>query len=363
MKNQERSDIITKIIFIILLLFSSIKFTYAQEYPEISSDIEIRYRWYKEIEIGEYYPLKDINKEDLIDKSKIIFGDYSLWKDKNCNLSETYYEVSRKIKYKYKRAESVRYVLIENFDYKNNLKIYNKNKEINYKIISNENSKITIDLNQLYLGETLLFYITGAKNYKIGLYTYEDLKKEVISKTIGDETIIIPDKTWITEKSSFVEEFTNQEYENSDLTTLLKKYYECRYREKYVYKYEIEREYYDDNYYVNVEGYIKDTKDFKVYYKGEPITNVVEIIKEKIIKEPQTKYIYIENKNDEQQNEPSNNIKENDSSKEKVCPQIKEKEIEIKEVTKIPKIIYITIFILGMVIILLILKIYKKYVV
>ena len=169
MKNQERSDTINKIIFIIILLFSSIKFTYAEEYPEISSDIEIRYKWYKEVEIGDYYPLKDINEDDLIDKSKITFGNYSLWQDKNCNLPEMYYEVSRKMRYKYKKAESVRYVLIENFDYKNNLKIYNKNKQINYKIISNENSKMKIDLNQLYLGETLLFYITDAKNYKIGL--------------------------------------------------------------------------------------------------------------------------------------------------------------------------------------------------
>lgn len=363
MKNQERSDTIKKFLVIILLLILSINSVYATEYSEITSDTEIRYKWYKEVQVGNYYPLKDIISEDKIDKTKIILGDYSVWKDKYCNLSSTYYEVSKRIMYKYKKVESIRYILLENFNYDNNIKIYHEAKEIDFKIINNEENTIKIDLKQSFLAEKLLFYIVNAEDYKIGLYAYENFEKEVISKKIENETIIIPDKDWIHKNSSFVEEYTSKEYQDSDLTTRLKKYYECRYREKYVYKYEIEREYYDDNYYLNLEGYIKDTSDYKVYYKGEPITNIIEITKEKIIKEPQIEYIYIKNGEQQIDGTNDNKIQETDSSKEKKCePEIK-KEVVEKEILKIPKVTYIVILILITIIIFLNIKLYKKYVV
>ena len=366
LKDQERRDKIKKLIIIILLLILSIKLVFADEYPEITSDVEIRYKWYKEIITGDYYPSKDISYEDKIDKNKIRYGNYSEWKSNYCNLSTEHYEISSRKRYKYNKAESVRYILLENFEYKDNIKIYYENKPLEYKIISQTSNQIKIELNHLYLAETLLFYITDATNYKITLYRTILFDKEVISKQIKNEEIIIPDKTWINENSSFVEEITGESYKNSDLTKKISSYDECRYREKYVYKYEVKREYYDENYYKDVEGYIKDINDYKFYYKGEPITNTIEIIKEKVVKEPKIEYIYIEN---EEINKPSKEINENDPSKDKEiineinCQPIIKKEVKIKEVFKIPKMVYILVSVLVVIITILIIKLSKKYVV
>ena len=39
------------------------------------------------------------------------------------------------------------------------------------------------------------------------------------------------------DKTKFIEEITGESYKNSDLTKKIKTYDECRYREKYIYKY------------------------------------------------------------------------------------------------------------------------------
>lgn len=349
-----------------MLLVSSIEFVFADEYPEITSDVEIRYKWYKEIVTGDYYPLKDISVEDKIDKNKIRYGNYSEWKSNYCSLSTEHYQISTRKRYKYNKAESIRYIILENFEYKDNIKIYYENKPLEYKILSQDNKQVKIELNCLYLAETLLFYITDETNYKITLYRTSLFDKEVISKEIENEEILIPNKTWINKNSSFVEEITGESYKDSDLTKKISSYDECRYREKYVYKYEVKREYYDENYYKDVEGYIKDINDYKFYYKVEPITNTIEIIKEKIIKEPQIEYIYIEY---DEINKPSNEINENDPSKDKEiineidCQQAVKKEVKIKEVFKIPRMVYILVSVLILIIIILIVKISKKYVV
>ena len=338
---------------------------HANEYPEITEDIEIRYKWYKEISTGDYFPSKDINNEDLIDKNNIRYGNYSEWKSSYCNLSAEYYEISTRKRYKYNKVENVRYIHIENFEYKDNIKIYYENKILEYKIISQDNKEIKIELDHLYLPETLLFYIQNATNYKITLYRTILFDKEVLSKEIVNENILIPDKTWINNNSSFVETITGESYKDSDLTKKISSYDECRYREKYVYKYELERQYYDDNYYTNLEGYIKDISDYKFYYKGEPIINTIEIVQDKIIKEQQIEYVYVENKDKIENNEK----KENDSSIDKTiiaesdCQPIVKKEIKIKEIVKIPKIIYIIVLILLVFIGLLIIKVLKKNVV
>ena len=167
----------------------------------------------------------------------------------------------------------------------------------------------------------------------------------------------MPDKTWITEDTYFIKYDGNVYYEITDLTTLTNEYEVCRYREKYVYKYQVKKEYYDDNYYANIDGYIKDISDYKIFYKGEPITNTIEITKEKIVKEPQIEYIYVPNENEMQKNDSSK--EKNETSETNCLPKI---ETEIIEKFKIPKKLYIIIVLLLLVILILIRKLYKKYV-
>lgn len=348
-----------KFLLLMLIIISSFSLVEASEYPEVTDDIEIRYKWYKEIITGDYYPMTEIEKDDLIDINKIKYGDYSFWTKENCLLSKTLYDLEIKELKKYRLLNDTRYVLLENFEYKDNVKIYQKNKLIDFDIISQENNILKIDLKKKYMCDNLLFYIEYENNYKISLYEDLEFTKYIISKDVDAEKILTPDKTWVTEETKFRNVTGEIKYEETDLTTMIERFDTCRYREKYVYKYEIEKEYYDDNYYTNLEGYVKDTNDYKFFYKGEPIISTIEIISEKVVKEPQVEYIYIENEN---------NTQENDSSKENNCTpevktEIKTEIVEVeKEIFKIPKKIYIIIFLLTLTIIVLIIKIYKKYV-
>ena len=172
-----------------------------------------------------------------------------------------------------------------------------------------------------------------------------------------NEELLIPDSTWITDETYYINYYTGETLRETGLTKLKESTQICRYQEIYVYKYKIEREYYDDNYHLHVDGYIKDEKDYQIFYQENPIINTVEITTEKIIKEPKIEYIYIPNEN---------NIEKIDSSKETQCtPKIEtkiKKEIQTieKEIFKIPKKIYLIIAILILTIIILLAKLMRN---
>lgn len=352
-----------------MIFISSIDFVYAKEYPEITNDIEIRYRWYKErvSSAGKYVPKKELASTDIVNKNHYKTGSYSEWKEEYCNLSTENYEISRNKYITYKKIDNVKYIQIENITYDNNIKIFNNNQLINFEILSNEENKIKIKLDNFYLVENLMFYVDTSTNYKISIYSSVMFVETLLKKETTGEKFAIPDKSWIQENTRFNEIRTTDVYPNSVFTAKIKEENICRYRDILLYKYDIEREYYDNNYYLNLDGYIKDINDYKIFYKGEPITNTVEIITEKIIevpkiiKEPQIKYVYVqEEKNDEK----------DPSIKEECLPEIiKETKTEIKqeivekEVEKIPKKIYIIIISLIIIILILFIKLYKKYVV
>lgn len=344
---------------------TSINTVNASEYPEITNDIEIKYRWYKEVITGDYYPLKELTKEDKVDITKIKYGNFSGWNPIYCSLSEALYDIEKKEINEYEKVADIRYVLLENFTYNDNIDIYYENNLIDFKIISNETNKLKLDLKRDYIVETLLIVIDSDTKYKIGFYAKNDFKEEVISKEIVDEKIIVANKNWITDKTQYVLTNTESIYKTSDLTKKRGRFYSCRYREIYTYKYETSKEYYDDNYYSNVEGYIKDTNDYKIFYKGEPITNTIEITKEKIVKEPQIEYIYIANENNKKENDSSQKTESIDIPKdiqENVCTYETKTEVVEKKIFKTPKKIYLLIITLIITIIFLIAKLYKKYV-
>lgn len=359
---------VKKVLVTILLIITTFDFVNALEYPEITNDIEIRYKWYKEVITGDYYPLKNITSEDKIDITKLKYGNYSSsYKESYCSLSPYYYLIEEKEKYIYQKVSDIRYVLLENFNYDNNIKIYYQNEPLEFKIISNENSQLKIDLNYLYQSESLLFIIDHPDNYKIGLYLNNDFQDEIISKKISGENIIVPDKTWITNNTVFWTTYAKIKYKTSDLTKLISVKRECRYREKYVYKYTIKKEYYDDQYHLEIDGYTKDINDYKIFYKGEPLVNTIEItkeiIKEKLVKVPQIEYVYIETEQKENKIDSSQQKNEVTANLNNNCLENIKTEIIEKEVQKIPKKIYIIIFVLIAIIIILVIKIYKKYVV
>lgn len=339
----------------------SISFVNAEEYPEITNDVELRYRWYKEVITGDYYPLKDITQEDKIDLNKIKYGNYSDWKEEYCSLSEKYYEISSKKIYIYKKLQDTKNVVIENINNNTDIKIYYQDEPINYEIISTDENEIKLDLKRNYLTDLLIFFIDNDDNYKITLYTDQTFLDKVASKEIQNEKIVSPDKNWIDQKTIYATLYTEKEIKESNITKKIGTRDECRYREKYIYKYQIQREYYDDNYYLNIEGYIKDINDYKIFYKGEPITNTIEITKEKIVKEEQIEYVYIENDKNEKKDDSSQE-KNYDLNTTSCTPEVKTEIVE-KQISKIPKKIYIIIILLIAIIIFLVVKLRKKYVV
>ena len=271
------------------------------------------------------------------------------------------YHVEEKTHNIYTKVENVRYVLFKNFKYNENIKIFHENKEVKFEIISKTENELKIDMKRSYLVESLLFIIDTNEKYKISFYNDINFKNEIIYKEIENEKIFSANKEWITDKTVFVRLTSEINYPVSDLTKITSIMRYCRYREIYVYKYEIEREYYDNNYYSNVDGYIKDIDDYKVYYKGEPITNTIEIINEKIIKEPQIEYVYIEKEPETIKNEKNElEIDSSNKTKENTCSNKIETKIIEKEILKTPKRNYIIIFSLIGTIILLIIILLKK---
>lgn len=322
---------------------------------DITSDVEIRYKWYKEVKVGKYYPIKEKLDGYLTDDTKIQYGNSSDWSEDNCNLSSNHYFLQYKYRNTYRKVDNVRFVKLDNFTYNNNIKIYQNNKPLEF-TIKMEDSSVIIDMKKDYMAETLTFYIKDASNYTITLYRNVHLVDVVLSKEIvSDDEVLIPDETWITKDTYYLTYYTYEDLKESGLTKRTKRSPVCSYQEIYIYRYKIEREYYDDDYHLDVPGYIKDVNDYQIYYDEKVITNVVEITNEKIIKEPKIEYIYIPREN-----------QKSDSSKITECiPKIKtEIKTEVKTVEKekevIPKKVYILITILIFIVILLVVKLIKK---
>lgn len=345
-----------------ILFIIPINYVSADEYTEVTDDIEIRYKWYKEIisTEGKYYPLRKVATNDKIDKNNIKYvGDWKIYDNSYCSLSPEYYLLDKLTVREYRKVYDASYVLIENVDYKDNIKIYVDNKLIDFKVISSDNNQVKINLLKPYLCGELLFYVDSDTEYTISLYEDLNFTKQIISKTANNVKISIPDETWINDNTYFYNYITSKYYEESVFSKLVSEKVNCAYKEKYVYKYDVIREYYDENYHVNVDGYIKDINDYKIYSKSNQNTNIVEIIQEKIVEVPKIEYIYIENK-----------TQENDSSQTQACQpkEITETIVETKtetiekEIFKIPYQLYIALLILVIIIVFLIIKLYRKYV-
>lgn len=373
-RGKERSEKIkNKLIILFLIIILSIKPVNAKEtdtfedLKDITNNVEIRYRWYKEKITGDYYPLKDFQEGYIVDMNKVKPGYISDWSGYECSLPKNYYFIEYDFQMIYESVKSIRFVEIKGITYDNNIKIYYENELIDYRIVKDEENLIVLNLRKEYRADTLIFYIDTDKEYQITLYVEQYLNEPMLSKTISSKIPFTPDESWKTSTTRYSNHYTTDEYKETTLTKRKSKDQICRSTEILAYKYKVEREYYDENYYTYVEGYIKDELDYKLFYKEAPVVNTIEITKEitkeKIVKQPQIQYIYLPSENE---------IIKIDSSKDNIdksecTPQIKteiitEYETIEKYLYKIPKKVYIIITILILLIILLIIKLYKKYV-
>ena len=366
-----------KIIILFLVIILSINTVNAEEIDEfeelkdITNNVEIRYKWYKEKITGDYYSLKDFQEGYTVDMNKVKPGAMSDWSSYECSFPKNYYFIEYDFQMTYETVKEIRFVEIKGINYNDNIEVYYENEPIDYRIVKNEENLIVLNLVKEYRADTLIFYIDTDKEYEITLYVEQYLTTPMLTKKISSKTPFTPDETWKTSTTKYKNKYTTDEYKETTLTKRKARVQICRATEIMAYMYKVEREYYDDNYHTYVEGYIKDELDYKLFYKEEPIVNTIEITKEitkeKIVKQPQIQYIYLPSENEIKKIDSSKN-KENKKKKKFECiPQIKT-EIKTKYETiekylfKIQKKIYIIITVLILTIILLLIKLYKKYV-
>ena len=317
------------------------------KYKDVTEDIEIRYKWYKEIvdENGKYYPLRKITSEDKYDKNNYKFIQSVSINTETCSYPNEFYLIEKINFKKYKKTYDAKIAVIENIDPQTEIKIHYENRILNYQIISNENNTLVLDLNGEKLCDRLMFYINTDNKYKISLYKDRKQEQIIIAKEFENQKISIPNNTWILPETQFdYTSYIMNTYNTSSLTELLNSKVMCASYEKYVYKYNVTKEYYDDDYHAYVPGYIKDENDYRMYYKGEPlvINNTIEITKEKIKEVPKIEYVYIEKE--------VNNIEQHKECEKEIQTKIETKIVE-KKIKEVPKKIYLIVAILSLIII------------
>lgn len=346
------------VFFLCMLCLENVK---ALEQKNITNEVEIKYKWYQEeITEGFYYPKKEKLNEYFEDIENIQYSEYSDWNEEYCVFSKDNYLIEEKIVNTYEKVDKTKYLEIDfirvNGEYCNDcvkeIKIFSERKEINYKIILQNDRQIKIELPEEFDTEKLWFFIDTDNIYNMYLLKDINLPNINLSQYIKKSKILIPDKGWITSKTTFVKEINEQNLDNNEFVKNIEKTKICRVREKNTYRYKINKKYYDDNYYSYLENYIPDIKNYTAYYIKEFPTDIIEITKTDTNYIKEKEYIYIEPKEEPIENE---NIK--DKEKNTIVHEIK----YIDKIVKyIPIKIYILLLILFIVIIILTLKLLKK---
>ena len=174
------------IIFLLLTIISIPVKAETTTYPDITEDIEIRYRWYKEIiqDNGKYYPLRKIKEGDKYDKSNYKFVKSTSVNTESCSYPNEFYLIEKRTFKKYKKTYDTKFVVIDNIVPETEIKIYYENQPLNYRVVSHENNSLIIDLNGEKKCDNLLFYINTNNKYKISLYRDSNLEQIILSKEI-----------------------------------------------------------------------------------------------------------------------------------------------------------------------------------
>ena len=348
-----KSKRITKLFFFVFLSFSIfIEGVKAEESINISSNSTIKYKWYIEEKVDERYSAKGYSSDEYYeDVDKVKYGESSPCSENYCRFSNVTYDVSKRVETIYYHVADTKYIKITNFTPNDSIRIFTNAKEIEYKVERSKTNEIIIDLLNSYRVETLLFYINMNQPGSMYLSSDEtfDNSMSLYHHINENEIILIPDKTWIYEKTKYYKTPLKDNEKVNDFMTFEGFKTVCSVRNIYTYRYKINKKYYDDDYHEYVEGYIPDLNDYYIEYHGEfptKLVNITNTIKEIV---PIKEYIYVSPNNENKNNENNeNNHKDIQISQDKI---VETKYIEnevIKKVDVIPQKIYIVIIILAL---------------
>lgn len=287
------------LLFIILLLMGSNVCLAEDKY-------EIRYRWYKEEIVGDYLLEDTLNKYQYKDNNKYIYSDYIddfKLLDNTVDLNDETREYDFKTIYYYKKPMEINCVNLGNFSDLIDIEevnIYYKDIPISYGTANlrradwddtrgsfNQNSFISFCLDKYYEPKDISVEIITSPTdstvnfeirYAIGFNDVSD--ENVIKHTVSNkESKYIPSNDWeILRYNNKIYESDRREI-SDELYGIDKMNVYYRYRNKLIYYYNVNRRYYDDNYYANMDGYLPDYNDYKVYSNSnESNNNEVKII-------------------------------------------------------------------------------------
>ncbi len=323
-----------KLLVIFLYIVLSIDNVLAEDITGIA---DIKYKWYKQEETdGIYYSKKDKLDGYLEDVQNIQYDDYTEWKPEYCNYSKDDYLIEEKEITTYDKIVKTKYIRIDinigsacandNTCFSEILVFSGKNK-VDYNIIKNEqNTKVlelfyAIDINDLW------FYINANTRYSI--YATDNINAFFFNLGYGLNEhwrVIIPFENWILKNARYNNETTEEEIMITPFVKNIETKKVCRIREKKTYRYKITKQYYDDEYHTNIDGYLPDINDYVINYDRNL---------------EKTEYVYI-----------NEDIKQEDKEETNEATDIKPGVVyRTKYIDKITKKGYIVLLILMMVII------------
>lgn len=294
-----------KFIFCLFCIFLFASDVYANEW---NTDVlegdnvlkEYRYRFYKEEKRGEYTKIDD-DRFEYMELNDFYYGD-DIYYDNDCPSYVNEGDRTYLTKYKYKKYLPIRYVKmcnlsdsemdiesIEFYDeviggfFSSEIKECTKCQNDNYTI--EPGGCLTLEMEYpLYLNEfTIWLNLANNGNYGTFELLYSNdidySNKHIVGSVRGTMRHSIYQYNYTyTMYPNFTEVYTNYDIDVDDLTIVLEKHDLCMAKDILIYKYNIVKDYYDDNYYSNIDDlvnlsleekllYKKDVDDYKIFYK------------------------------------------------------------------------------------------------
>lgn len=246
---------------------------------------ETRYRFYKEEIEGEYLINDTLNKYMYNDIENYIYSEFSNWQEV-CEVKDS--NIENKMLYPYKKLiVDSNYIIIDEVNGGigfNDIKIFSNGEEILFEIEECDNcvkdysyierkDKLILKLEKTVPTKTMTFYLDAKKDYPNVTYRLKTSWDKEVEKTgivkVANSNLkdFIPSNSWFYYSVESDIMYSETPIMEDDNTVVYPSKNMCRYQEKMAYYYNINKVYYDDNYYTNIDGYIKDINDYKVYYR------------------------------------------------------------------------------------------------
>lgn len=287
------------LVLAIILLPQLVK---AEEYEWVEDELtgenvvmENRYRFYFENRYGEYVKVGQASSFQYEDKNDIKYGNYSDWTT-TCPVKEGY-DIEYGTEYNWQEIKPAHYITIVNTgDETINIKeirTFNIDTEIDYYNCSCSNCT---GFNEIRSGGSLNIRLAMSVYVKnIGLYleVNDNTNFNIIysaNYTIDTDSAVASVKGNSTQKeyrynkddytifNNYTQTYISYQKDEDEFTKIISTKDVCRYKEIMTYRYNIEKIYYDDNYYKSNselfdleisdrELFVKDLTDYKTYYR------------------------------------------------------------------------------------------------